>query len=270
MQRWDAGLVVGMTLLMSGAAGAQSVAPTRAGAPPPLVAGEPSAELTRRVTYRQQTVIPLSTATRFTTLLILPADEQVMDILCGDKDFWQTAAQGHFVFIKPAKAGARTNLNVLTAAGRVYSFLLQEGAGDVPDLKVYIELDEEEARLRAGAARWVPASDVEMWKRETERARRDAEEAVAALTVSYPRTLRFDFDYQRNDRPFYIDAIWHDGKNTYIRARTRELPSLYEMQDGKPSLIQFTAHEQLYVVPKVLTEGYLSLGKRKTTFRRVR
>ena len=46
---------------------------------------------------------------------------------------------------KPAKSGARTNLNLITASGNVYSFVLTEVSdqrGHDPDLKVYVELTE--------------------------------------------------------------------------------------------------------------------------------
>lgn len=49
--------------------------------------------------------------------------------------------------MKPAKEGATTNLNLVTASGAVYSFLLVE-KGDktsatTPDLKVYVNGDPE-------------------------------------------------------------------------------------------------------------------------------
>ena len=38
------------------------------------------------------------------------------------------------------------------------------------------------------------------------------------------------------------------------------------MQDGKPSLVNFQVHEGTYVVPKVLDEAYLALGKARLGF----
>ncbi len=61
-------------------------------------------------------------------------------------------------------------------------------------------------------------------------------------------------------------SIWHDGQFTYIRADTNELPALYEVQDGKPSLVNFQVRQGTYVVPKVLDEGYLALGKARFEF----
>ena len=61
-------------------------------------------------------------------------------------------------------------------------------------------------------------------------------------------------------------AIWHDGTCTYIKTDAAELPTLFEVKDGKPALVNFQVHDGTYVVPKVLDEGYLSLGKERLSF----
>jgi type IV secretion system protein VirB9 len=38
------------------------------------------------------------------------------------------------------------------------------------------------------------------------------------------------------------------------------------VQDGKPSLVNFQVRQGTYVVPKVLDEGYLALGKTRFEF----
>jgi len=60
--------------------------------------------------------------------------------------------------------------------------------------------------------------------------------------------------------------MWHDGQSTYIKSDATELPALYELQDEKPSLLNFQVHEGTYVVPKVLDRGYLALGAQRFTF----
>ena len=61
-------------------------------------------------------------------------------------------------------------------------------------------------------------------------------------------------------------SIWHDGEFTYIRAEARELPALYEVRDGQPSLVNFQVQEGTYIVPKVLDRGYLALGNQRFSF----
>ena len=55
---------------------------------------------------------------RFTTLIILPDGERILDFVCGDKDFWIVSGADNLAYVKPAKAGAATNLNLITASGR--------------------------------------------------------------------------------------------------------------------------------------------------------
>src|SRR6185312_12021230 len=110
------------------------------------------AQGTREVTVNARSVVPVHAKVRFTTLIILPESEQILDYVCGDKDFWVVSGAQNLAYVKPAKAGASTNLNLVTTSGHVYSFLLTEGAAD-PDLKLYIEADEATAPAAGQAPR---------------------------------------------------------------------------------------------------------------------
>ena len=74
-------------------------------------------------------------------MILLPEDEEILDVVCGDRDFWVISATQNIAHVKPAKEGAATNLNLVTASGTVYSFLLTEGKNAQPDLKVYVTAD---------------------------------------------------------------------------------------------------------------------------------
>ncbi len=91
----------------------------------------------REVIASERGVISLATKIRYTTMIILPDEEEILDVLCGDKEFWVINAAHNIAHLKPAKEGAATNLNLVTASGTVYSFLLAE-AKMPPDLKVYV------------------------------------------------------------------------------------------------------------------------------------
>jgi len=48
-------------------------------------------------------------------------------------------------YVHPAQAGIRSNLNLITASGHVYSFLLTEISNEPnsePDLKIFVEPKE--------------------------------------------------------------------------------------------------------------------------------
>src|SRR5207244_6040873 len=95
----------------------------------------------RQVSASTQTLIPLNTKVRYTTMVVLPEDDEILDVICGDRDFWVISAAQNIAHVKPAKEGAATNLNLVTASGMVYSFLLTEGKGAQPDLKLYVKGD---------------------------------------------------------------------------------------------------------------------------------
>jgi type IV secretory pathway VirB9-like protein len=237
-------------------------------------AAKPAPEPSRHVSYSTTTEVSVYTQLRFTTLLVLPTDEQVMDILCGDRDYWnvgRTDSAPHVVYVKPAKEGARTNITVLTAAGGVYSFLVSEvsGTGHAPDLKLFIEPDETIKHAARSAPVFVPASAVDQCRAEAERARREAQDAIAQFKAAYPSTLRFGYRFDREKTPIRIDAIWHDEHTTYIKTHAAELPTPYEWHDKQATVVPFEIRAGLIVIPKVLTEGYLQLGKEKAGFRLV-
>jgi type IV secretion system protein VirB9 len=83
----------------------------------------PSAPATAKViAYSEKDVIAVKAKIRFTTLIVLPKQEQILDYTCGDKEFWVVNDTQNFAYVKPAKTGSRTNLNLITAGGNVYSF----------------------------------------------------------------------------------------------------------------------------------------------------
>src|SRR2546422_7673767 len=103
----------------------------------------------RQVSDAVHAVVPIETRLRYTTMIVLPDEEEILDVVAGDKDFWVISAAHNLAHVKPAKEGAATNLNLVTASGAVYSFLLAEKGGSaLPDLKVYIDADPSAAVLK--------------------------------------------------------------------------------------------------------------------------
>jgi type IV secretory pathway VirB9-like protein len=228
----------------------------------------------REVSASERSLIPLHTKIRFTTMVMLPADEEILDVVCGDKDFWVISATHNIAHVKPAKEGAATNLNLITASGAVYSFLLSEGRSRAPDLKVYVTADPNAARTKP---KYVSATHVTALEAELNEARAAVEtvqqrtdEAIATFKQQYPAALQFAYGTPKYNKPFYVRSIWHDGQFTYIKSDARELPALYELKDGQPSLVNFQVQSGTYVVPKVVESGYLALGKDRFSFQQGR
>ena len=239
----------------------------------------------RTLTYRPRDLIALRAKLHYTTLIVLPDGEDVVEATCGDKELWIVNARGPLVSVKPAKAGSETNLNLLTTSGQVYAFVLTEISAmkdQEPDLTVYLDPEAPGVAPAAGheRAKYVPAQQVDDFRAQAELAREDARRAteaaraaldtgLTAFRATYPLSLAFPYRFKADQAPFFVHAIFHDDHRTYIQAHPRELPSLYELKDGTPNLVNFEVHDGTYVVPTILESGYLMLGKQRFGFQRV-
>jgi type IV secretion system protein VirB9 len=242
-----------------------------------IVSPEPLAA--RVVQYTDRDVVPVNTWLRFSTLIVLPKNEQILDFTCGDKEFWVINGNQNFAHVKPAKVGARTNLNLITASGNVYSFMLAE-VSETPkteaDLKLFIEPRDPGTQPDVGVApKFVSALAIEDYRRQLEaakeearKAKESAQEAIDRGISRFVSNVRFPYRFEAGKRPFFVRAMYHDDKFTYLQARPEETPTLYEIRDGKPNLVNFTYKDGVYVTDKILDSGYLAIGKRKLGFSR--
>lgn len=227
----------------------------------------------REVTANERALIPLNSRIRFTTMLVLPDGEEIVDVICGDKDNWVISGTHNIVMIKPAKEGAATNLNVVATSGAIYSFLLSEGKSGQPDLKVYVAADAEkpQAAKKYYTAADIDARDqaVQAANNQVDEARALADKALAEFKAKYPSQMRhYVLSGGLNAKPFLVNAIWNDGSMTFIQMAAHELPAVYEMKDNEPALVNFQVQGQgFYVVPKILDAGYLVVGKVRIGFR---
>jgi type IV secretion system protein VirB9 len=244
-----------------------------------ILAGATEAQTTREVSYNPRSVVRINAKLRFTTMIILPESEQILDFVCGDKEFWVVSGTQNLAYVKPAKAGASTNLNLVTASGNVYSFLLTEGTAEA-DLKLYVVPDRSMKGVGEGARKFYAAAEVDELRHTADAAKKDAQtardeatkmvdERINAFKASYPTHLDFPFRFKANEKPFFVTAIYTDGTFTYIKSDAPELPALYEVRDGAPNLINFQVEHGVYVVSKILESGYLSIGKQTLAFQRV-
>jgi type IV secretory pathway VirB9-like protein len=242
-----------------------------------------AADGARLVKYSETDVIPIHAKVRFSTLIILPPEEEILDFTTGDKDFWILNGAHNLCYLHPAQAGIRSNLNLVTESGHVYSFLLIEISKETdtePDLKVFV-VPSEESRLDGTLAptRFIRASEAEAYKTELSELRRQlaeqmaqaqakADTEVAQYRKSYPAKLQFDYSFPRKatQLPFLISQIYHDDRFTFVKSSAREKPAIYELKDSKPSLINFDYENGLYLIPKIIDAGYIVVGRKKVTF----
>ncbi|PWT96943.1 MAG: hypothetical protein C5B51_32295 [Terriglobia bacterium] len=231
----------------------------------------------RVVSYGASDVIAVKAKIRYTTLIVLPKTEQILDFTIGDKEFWIVNGNQNFAYVKPAKAGARTNLNLVTASGNIYSFVLSEISElpkAEPDLKIFVDLkDDGMVSASRSGPKFIAAEELDTYKEQLEKAKDEARQAKentkAAIDKGisqYVSNMRFPYRFEAGKKPFFVRAMYHDDHSTYIQARPEETPTLYEIKDGQPNLINFDYKDGVYVVDKILDRGYLVIGKQKLAF----
>jgi type IV secretory pathway VirB9-like protein len=218
------------------------------------------------------------------TLIVLPSEEKVANVFAGDTVDWVFDG-GHvasrFISVKPKVANGSTDIHIVSDHGNEYTFELHEVSSDQDphfDSKVFIAPGDKAAKDRLTQLPvFVPASELDKAKQEAavakaaQAAELKAEETKAEQYRSqYPGSLHFDYTWdQSKGKSLGLQQIWRDDKFTYLRGQFQETPALYEMKDGKGSLINFDFSEGLYTVPKQLEHGYLTIGKQKVEFHRV-
>ena len=232
----------------------------------------------------------LRTQVRHTTVIVLPAGENILDFVVGDSEYWHLAGAANVAFLKPLRPDAATNIALVCESGRIYSFLVAEHSDGPPHLVVRFESGAEETRTvqRAAAGRpaFVARSEVAAYQQmaaeaaEAARsareaaeagileARSQAESAIEEFRAGYPERLAFEYrlDGDAADRPFLVEAMWHDGQFTYLRSHAQESPALYELRDGEPALVAYDLTEGgLYIARHVLADGWLQIGDKRAS-----
>ncbi|WP_420449660.1 TrbG/VirB9 family P-type conjugative transfer protein [Candidatus Palauibacter sp.] len=228
---------------------------------------------------------------RHTTVIVLPAEERILDFVAGDSEYWHLTGAANVAYLKPLAEDAATNVALVCESGRIYSFLVSEHGEKPPHLVVRVEAGAEAAAMSGGGAvgpAFVARSEVEAYRQmaaqaaeSAGRAREEAEAGIAeareqaaaeveAFRASYPGRLRFEYrlDRRASERPFRVEAMWHDGLFTYISSRAHESPALYELQDGEPSLVAFDlTKDGLYIARRVMGDGWLQIGDKRLRWR---
>ncbi len=228
---------------------------------------------------------------RHTTVIVLPASERILDFVAGDSEYWHLTGAANVAYLKPLAEDAATNVALVCESGRIYSFLVSEHGEKPLHLVVRVEAGAETAEMSGGSAggpAFVARSEVEAYRQmaaeavaATQATHEEAEAGIAeareqaaaeieAFRASYPERLRFEYrlDRRASERPFRVEAMWHDGLFTYMRSRAQEAPALYELKDGEPSLVAFDLTEDgLYVARHVLGDGWLQIGDKRLHWR---
>jgi type IV secretory pathway VirB9-like protein len=249
----------------------------------------------RTVVYHDADIVPIQAQLDYQIVLQLPKDEEIIQATSGDKHYWPVDYTGNLVFIKPALAGGKTNLNVLCASGHLYTFVASEvrGTSQRSDLRVILTLPENEGGV--DHPKYVPASQAAAQVAACKQHASDlnaklqalAAQPVAATVIKKPDVTNpglaaddvnqehkeyvADYDYSRREaEAIHLTGIFHDKQWTYIEAAPQELLAVYVYADGKDHLVQseFDPATHRYRVAGIIDRGYLRIGKKTFKFSR--
>lgn len=224
----------------------------------------------RTVQYHQEDIVNIHAKVKYTTLIQLPATEKIMEATTGDKDFWIIDVDNNFCFVHPAKPDIRSNLNLITDKGNIYSFILEDvtRSGGEPDLRVIVQpMDQSSIVAANGPPRYVPATQVTALENQIHAMQAHVDQTVDQYKSAYPAQLKFDYKW-KSEGPFNVSSIYHDDRFTYIKSSATEKFALYEVRDGKPNLINYDLKDGTYVISKVIDQGYMQVGKKRMNFSR--
>lgn len=236
----------------------------------------------RDVKLSPKTVVTVNAKVGFTTMIVMPPNEPLADVIWGDTVGWSVDETGNILRVTPLKAGAESNLSVVMPDSTVYTFILREGAKDgvkaiQPDLQIvaktdaaaatgkrqFIPLEAHEAELQAMRA------EAASMKEAVVKASELADQRVAEFRSTYPLTVRRYESQALRVAPFFVQNVWADDEFTWIQVKAAELPAVYEVLDGKPALLNPVAlpgKVTTFKIPKIVTDGYLEAGKAKWRF----
>ena len=105
--------------------------------PGPLLAQDAGAVL--RIIEAQDQIVRIQAKTRHTTVIVLPAAEDILDFVVGDSEYWHLTGAANLAFLKPIAEDVTTNVALVCASGRIYSFLVTEESAGEPHLIVRVE-----------------------------------------------------------------------------------------------------------------------------------
>ena len=230
--------------------------------------------------YSKEDIVPVRAKLRFSTLIVLPEDEEILDFTTGDKEFWIINGAHNLCYVHPAQAGIRSNLNLITASGHVYSFLLTEISNQPnlePDLKIFVEPKEGSGiSTNTGLRGYVSAGEAEAYKKEVETVRTQAADQVhAAQAQSAEQVNRFRSTYATKLKFDYCNRCESGAR---ALSRFSDLPRRYfhlhqvrsprkarslRNQGRSAQLDSIPLENGVYIAPKIIDSATSSSARRK-------
>ena len=250
----------------------------------------------RQVVHPADRSITVLTALLRHTVLLLPADERIVDYVVGDSLFFDVRGADNVAYVKAMAPNRRTRLSLVTDRNRAYSFdlfsteahrpdevltILWEperalsdgdvGAGLVAGFDEPFQLDFAPAERVSDLRRRIGAAEADQRRIEADAQRQLrtveelAERRFTEFLRAYPRRLQFRYRLtpEIQEAPLFITQIWTDGQFTYLRSTAQESPAIYTLsgiEGEEPVLVNVELSPAgLYVIDHVVGAGFAQL-----------
>ena len=209
----------------------------------------------------------LRTQVRHTTVIVLPADENILDFVVGDSEYWHLTGAANVAFLKPLRPDAATNIALVCESGRIYSFLVAEQSAEEneqpPHLVVRVESGTEKTGLSGGGTgrpAFVARSEVAAYQQmaaeaaEAARSARAAAEAGILEARSQAESAIEEFRARLSGASRVRVPARRGRGGPAVPGRSdvarravhlpplphaQESPALYELRDGEPALVAY-------------------------------
>jgi type IV secretory pathway VirB9-like protein len=247
-----------------------------------ILAAEPNTKA-RTVVYHDSDIIPLNVQVGYITEIHFPKKEVVMTQGAfaphhGMGEFFSVGGNGNVLYIEPhdvpvVGGGLSTNVTVTLTSGNHVSFLVHEISKQKDahaDLKVKVEYEEAAMLAAEDTPQFVPVSQVASLQAENDRLRKETQQKTTEIAAKAVDSIKYnDYElYDQKGRVKWSPVVTHDQKFTYVAIDSQELPSIWEVKDGKSSKIEATFIDGKYEIPKLVMDGEIKVGKESIKFRR--
>ena len=235
-------------------------------------ATEPIDPRLREVAYDPLRVVTVPVRRGVVTLVVLDADESIMEVAAGlggdclkAESTWCVAAQpgGHHLFIKPKSSANAANTLAVVTDHRTHSFRFVVLADEDPATPVYRLVVKAPARP-APAVRHPQPMLSSLAALAAMPPATPPHQLVAERLQARPQVVNSQYSFAQGDgsQDIVPSLVFDDGRFTYLRfSGNREVPAVFHvLGDGSETLVNARMEEDLLVVDRVSRRLMLRAG----------
>lgn len=201
------------------------------------------------------------------SVIKLQSDETVTNISIGDSVRWkaQAATAGKFpvVVVKPTSTNIKTNLTIMTSAGRIYYVTLVS----YPNRWVPLVSFYDPQKLVETVT---TQQQVEMEKASAEAKRKDDDTVamipgdMTSLDFNYTVTVEHNFSFSTATDGIKPTRVFSSAGHTYIQMpdalKYKDAPAIFSVINGEQQLVNYKTKGDYYIVDGIPEKMNLVLG----------